>query len=97
MSKAGTVNVVNNNNNSNYKLLILVVMLLIVIMITSSIYYTASSKPNGLQTLSDFYSPKACEMGWYSLRYSCLENSMDRGAWWATVHGVTKSWIPLSD
>ena len=23
--------------------------------------------------------------------YSCLENSMDRGAWWATVHGVTKS------
>ena len=26
------------------------------------------------------------------LQYSCLENSMDRGAWWATVHGVTKSW-----
>ena len=25
------------------------------------------------------------------LHYSCLENSMDRGAWWATVHGVTKS------
>ena len=25
------------------------------------------------------------------LQYSCLENSMDRGAWWATVHGVTKS------
>ena len=25
-------------------------------------------------------------------RYSCLENSMDGGAWWATVHGVTKSW-----
>ena len=24
--------------------------------------------------------------------YSCLENSMDRGAWQATVHGVTKSW-----
>ena len=27
---------------------------------------------------------------------SCLENSMDRGAWWATVHGVTKSQIRLS-
>ena len=27
------------------------------------------------------------------LQYSCLENSMDRGAWWATVHGVTKSQI----
>ena len=30
------------------------------------------------------------------LQYSCLENSMDRGAWWATVYGVTKSWIQLS-
>ena len=27
-----------------------------------------------------------------SLQYSCLENTMDRGAWWATVHGVAKSW-----
>ena len=26
------------------------------------------------------------------LQHSCLENSMDRGAWRATVHGVTKSW-----
>ena len=26
------------------------------------------------------------------LQYSCLENSMDRGAWRATVHGATKSW-----
>ena len=25
------------------------------------------------------------------LQYSCLGNSMDRGAWWATVHGVTES------
>ena len=25
------------------------------------------------------------------LQYSCRENSMDRGAWWATVHGVKKS------
>ena len=25
------------------------------------------------------------------LQYSCLENSMDRGAWWAIVHGVAKS------
>ena len=24
------------------------------------------------------------------LQYSCLENPMDRGAWWATVHGATK-------
>ena len=25
-------------------------------------------------------------------QYSCLENCMDRGAWWATVDGVTKGW-----
>ena len=31
------------------------------------------------------------------LQYSCLENSMDRGAWWATVHGIEKSWTRLSD
>ena len=30
-------------------------------------------------------------------QYSCLENSMDRGACWAKVHGVTKSWTRLSD
>ena len=26
------------------------------------------------------------------LQYSCLENPMDRGTWWATVHAVAKSW-----
>ena len=31
-----------------------------------------------------------------SLQYSCLENSVDREAWWATVHGVTKSQTWLS-
>ena len=39
-------------------------------------------------------------LGWedgYPLQYSCLENSMDLGAWQATVHGVTKSQVRLSD
>ena len=31
------------------------------------------------------------------LPYSCLENPVDRGAWWATVHGVTKGWTQLND
>ena len=31
------------------------------------------------------------------LQYSCLENPMDRGGWWATVHGVAKSRTRLSD
>ena len=31
------------------------------------------------------------------LQYSCLENPMGGGAWWATVHWVAKSWTRLSD
>ena len=31
------------------------------------------------------------------LQYSCLENPMDGGAWWAAVHGITRSWTRLSD
>ena len=31
----------------------------------------------------------------YPLQYSCLENSMDRGSWQATAHGVAKSWTWL--
>ena len=31
------------------------------------------------------------------LQYSCLENPMDRGAWWPSVYGVVKSWTRLSD
>ena len=30
-------------------------------------------------------------------QYSCLKNSMDRGAWWATVYGVSKNQTQLSD
>ena len=30
------------------------------------------------------------------LQYSYLENPMDRGAWWATVHSITKSWTGLT-
>ena len=30
------------------------------------------------------------------LQHSCLENSMDRGYWWVTVHGIKKTWTRLS-
>ena len=30
-------------------------------------------------------------------QYFCMENSIDKGTWWATVHGVTKSWTQLRD
>ena len=33
----------------------------------------------------------------HPLLYSCLENPMNRVAWWATVHGVTESQTRLSD
>ena len=33
----------------------------------------------------------------YPLQYSCLENPMDRGVWWAIVYGVAKSQTQLSD
>ena len=33
----------------------------------------------------------------YPLQYSCLESPIDRGAWWATVHGVSKNQIWLSN
>ena len=35
----------------------------------------------------------------YPLQYSCLENPMDKGVWWATVHGVAKNqtWLRLSN
>ena len=32
-----------------------------------------------------------------SLQYSCLENPMDGGAWWATVHGIMRNWTRLRD
>ena len=34
---------------------------------------------------------------WPPLQYSCLENPMDGGGWWAAVHGVAKNWTPLGD
>ena len=43
------------------------------------------------------------DLGWYAdkhgtpLQYSFLENPKDGGAWWAAIHGVAKSWAPLSD
>ena len=45
------------------------------------------------------YSQPACfrEGNGNPLQYSCLENLMDGGAWWAVVHGVAKSQTRLSD
>ena len=37
------------------------------------------------------------EANGYPLQYSCMENSVDRGAWWVTVYGVTESQTQPSD
>ena len=42
-------------------------------------------------------SPRAWDGNGTPLQYSCLENPMDRGAWWAAVHGVARSQTRLSD
>ena len=59
-----------------------------------------------VKNLPAMWEIQAQSLGWerlpgegkgYSLQYSCLENSMEREAWWATVHRVTKSQTQLSD
>ena len=65
-----------------------------------------------LETLLTFHLVSSCDHGFMDkrqykrndgegngtpLQYSCLENPMDGGAWWAAVHGVTKSRTRLSD
>ena len=52
------------------------------------------------KTESYFFKDQQADMGEGSgtpLQYSCLENPMDRGAWWAAVHDVAKSQTQLSD
>ena len=48
-----------------------------------------------LNSFSEVHS--CCEGNGTPLQYSCLENPMDGGAWWAPVHGVAESWTRLSD
>ena len=61
----------------------------------------ASGKESACQTGDTGYIPGSGrspgEGNGSPLQYSCLENPMDGGAWWATVHGVTKSWTRLSN
>ena len=48
----------------------------------------------GLWFCLDIY-PGVGEGNGYTLQYSCLENPVDRGAWWAAVHGVAQNWTQL--
>ena len=53
--------------------------------------------PSGSTTLQTHLAVLNGEGNGTPLQYSCLENPMDGGAWWAAVHGVTKSRIRLSN
>ena len=50
-----------------------------------------------VQELLSFIQSHSGEGTGDPLQYSCLENPMDGGAWWAAVHGIEKSWTRLSD
>ena len=47
--------------------------------------------------LQQLFLQRFIELNGNPLQYSCLENPMDRGAWWAAVHGVAKSRRQLSN
>ena len=59
-------------------------------------YYTKWSKPER-KTPIQYTNAYIREGNGSPLQYSCLENPMDGGPWWAAVHGVTKSQARLSD
>ena len=59
-------------------------------------FFRQALRHNGCNLLNTYYVPIIWEGNGNPHQYS-WENSMDRGAWWATVHGVTKSQTPLSD
>ena len=57
--------------------------------------HPSSSQNSGSKSVPEFLP---CEEGdGTALQYSCLENPMDGGAWWAVVYGVAKSRTRLSD
>ena len=70
----------------------------------SSIVRNAFFILGGISLSSQFYLEILTYIPWYHgegngnpLQYSCLEYPMDGEAWWAAVHGVTRSWTRLSD
>ena len=65
--------------------------------ITTINYKTLLSPPNKLSLNYHAPVPYIGEGDGTPLQYSCLENPMDGGAWWAAVHGVAKSRTQLSD
>ena len=77
-------------------------MLILTDILTSSVNLQHNTSGNQISSKSwlDFKSNLVGRWGEGNgtpLQYSCLENPMDGGAWWATVHGVAGSQTRLSD
>ena len=62
--------------------------------LTVKLEWAFGSKMRAL-VIAGIYANASGEGNGTPLQYSCLENPMDGGAWWATVHGVAKSWTQL--
>ena len=80
--------------HSDWCELLIVVLIYISLMISEGLPRWLSGKESASHTGDSSSIPglrrSPGEGNGNPLQYSCLENSMDRGAWWATVHGVTK-------
>ena len=70
------------------------------------LYSWASLMAQAVKNLPAMGETRVRSLGWEDpleedmanpLQYSCLENSVDRGAWWAAVHWVSKNGTLLSD
>ena len=62
-------------------------------LLTQSVKSLLAMQKTRVQSLGQFLGEGNDNL----LQYYCLENPMDKGAWWATDYGVTKSQIQLSD
>ena len=85
---------------ASYRHLLNIWLMFMIFSFTFSIRYWSDSKESacsaGDSGLIPGWGRSPGEGNGNTLQYSCLENPMDRGAWWATVHGITKSQIWLS-
>ena len=70
---------------------------LMIMQMCDQLWFVCPSNPFviSIKSKTIIYTPKAGEGNGNPLQYSCLENPMDRGAWWAAVYEVAQSWTRL--
>ena len=67
------------------------------VSLTAGLFLSLSDRELYFGTCLGYFKVSYGEGNGTPLQYSCLENPMDGGAWWAAVHGVAKSRARLSD